>query len=170
MLRFVAATLFVSFVIGTMMPPPDPSPSPPTNSPALRYSTAPDAPATSVNLGSGAVTLERESDGHFYADAQVNGMPVRFVVDTGASGIALSRDDAQRAGILLDSNTQLVGSGASGDVYGNVVRLDRVNLGIKEVRDVSAVVLEGGQQSLLGQSFLAEFDNVVIEGDRMVLR
>jgi aspartyl protease family protein len=171
MVRFVVGTLFVSLMVGAMMPGKPSAPSSPTNDANASGSSEHQTTATTeLDLGSGAITLDREPDGHFYADVQVNGMPVRFVVDTGASGIALSRDDAQRAGILLGYEPRLVGSGASGDVYGHVVELDRVNLGIKEVRDVTAVVLEGGRQSLLGQSFLAEFDAVSIEGDRMVLR
>ena len=127
--------------------------------------------ASNVDLGSGVVTLERQSDGHFYAEAQVNGMPVNFLVDTGASGIALTREDAQRAGIPVSQGMgEVVGSGASGEVRGEFVTLDRINLGIKEARGVNAAVLYGGDQSLLGQSFLSQFGTVSIEGDRMVLR
>src|SRR4029453_12758841 len=43
--------------------------------------------------------LKREWDGHFYPDTQINGTTIRMLVDTGATGIALSRDDARRAGI-----------------------------------------------------------------------
>ncbi|MFL6761329.1 MAG: hypothetical protein ACJ8FB_02100 [Sphingomicrobium sp.] len=53
---------------------------------------------------------------------------------------------------------------------GEWVRLDRVELGPLSARDLDAAVLDGGQQSLLGQSFLRKFGKVQIEEDRMVLR
>ena len=126
---------------------------------------------TQVEISSGTVTLDRASDGHFYAQAQVNGMPVKFLVDTGATNIALSREDAQRAFIATDpAMDEIIGSGASGAVRGQMVKLDRVTLGPAEVLDIDAAVLAGGKQSLLGQSFLAQFNSVTIEGDKMVLR
>ncbi len=120
---------------------------------------------------SDAIQLTRESNGHFYADVQINGLPVRVLVDTGASGIALSRSDAQRAGLVVSAGMfQVIGQGANGDVHGEQVRLDRVTLGPKTVEGMPAVVLDAGEQSLLGQSFLSEFDTVEIRGDTMLLR
>jgi aspartyl protease family protein len=173
MLRFAVFTLFACSIVGAMMPGRAPSSDSGRRSDdkmSFAAGSEKRSPESSVDLGSGTITLEREADGHFYADVQVNGAPVRFVVDTGASGIALAASDAQRAGIILNNEVELVGSGASGDVYGQHVELDRVALGVKEVRGVRAVVLDGGEQSLLGQSFLAQFDSVKIEDDRMVLR
>ena len=65
---------------------------------------------------------------------------------------------------------QVVGQGASGDVHGEIVSLERVALGSTEAKDVGAVVLDEGQMSLLGQSFLSKFKSVEIKGDKMVLR
>ena len=56
-------------------------------------------PAATVELGDGAIELRRQDDGHFHATLEVNGQPVRFLVDTGASGIVLSRADAAAAGL-----------------------------------------------------------------------
>jgi aspartyl protease family protein len=129
------------------------------------------APETSVEPGSGTVTLERSFDGHFYADARVNGATVHFLIDTGATGIALAADDARRAGLAFDSNqAEVIGTGASGQVLGKFVRLNRVELGLKSVSDTPAVILAGGDRSLLGQSFLAQFGSVEIHNDTMVLR
>jgi aspartyl protease family protein len=128
------------------------------------------SPQTS-DPGSGTITLERNFDGHFYADAQVNGATVHFLIDTGASGIALSSDDARRAGLSFNAaNAEVIGSGASGAVMGHWVQLNRVQLGLKSVSNAPAVILEGGDRSLLGQSFLSQFGSVEIHDDTMVLR
>src|SRR5688572_13991981 len=122
-------------------------------------------------LPSGTVELKREYNGHFYADVDINGSPVRVLVDTGASGIALSRSDAQRVGLAVSAGMfEVVGEGADGAVHGEYVVLDRVSLGSKSAEKVPAVVLDAGEQSLLGQSFLSKFDSVEIRADTMVLR
>ena len=116
------------------------------------------------------LTLKREWDGHFYADTQINGTSIRMLVDTGATTIALSREDARRAGLGISIGMpNVVGSGASGDVKGEYVTLERVSLGGETAQGVSAIVLDGGQKSLLGQSFLSKFASVEIKGDTMVL-
>lgn len=119
----------------------------------------------------GSVELRRSGDGHFYADVAINGSTVRALIDTGATAIALSREDARAAGIATSIGMpNVVGEGASGEVYGEVVTLDSVELGHRVAEDMQAVVLSSGQQTLLGQSFLARFDSVEIRGDTMVLR
>ena len=98
-------------------------------------------------------------------------MPVHFMVDTGATGIALSRDDARKAGLSVSVGMfDVVAEGASGDVKGEWVTLDSVKLGQEEAKQVPAVILDGGTRSLLGQSFLQHFSSVEIKGDRMYLR
>lgn len=119
----------------------------------------------------GSIELQREGDGHFYADVRINGAPIRMLIDTGASGIALSREDAQMAGLATSIGmNDIVGEGASGEVHGQWVRLDRVELGPLSASGLDAAILDGGQQSLLGQSFLRKFAKVQIEDDKMVLR
>ena len=117
------------------------------------------------------VELQRESDGHFYADVQVNGSNLHMLVDTGATGIALSRDDARAAGVATSIGmNDVVGEGADGAVHGEYVKLDNVSLGGTSASGLEAIVLNGGSQSLLGQEFLAKFDSVEIHGDTMVLK
>ena len=119
----------------------------------------------------GSIELVRSPDGHFYADARINGANVHMLVDTGATVIALSRDDAQMAGIPTSiAMNDVVGRGADGEVRGQMVRLDSVELGPLSTEGLDAIVLNSGQQSLLGQSFLRQFSSVEIEGDRMILR
>ena len=124
----------------------------------------------SASVG-GWTTLNRSPNGHFFADAQVNGMTVHFLIDTGASGVALTVDDARRAGLQFSSmDFSPVGSGASGEVRGKLVSLDRVSLAGHSVDNVSGVILEGGEISLLGQSFLSQMGTIEISGDRMTIK
>ncbi|MFA6220047.1 MAG: TIGR02281 family clan AA aspartic protease [Erythrobacter sp.] len=119
----------------------------------------------------GETVLPRARNGHFYAEVAINGSPVNFLVDTGASMIALTGEDAAAAGLSWsDSDVRIVAQGASGPVYGVPVRLDRVVLGGHEAQNVEAAIIPSGLDvSLLGQSFLATIEPVRIEGDRMVL-
>lgn len=118
------------------------------------------------------VVLRRREDGHFYADVEVNGTEIEFMIDTGASGIALTRRDAEKLGLFWNENDlDVVGRGVSGAVSGTMVRLDRVELGDREARDLPAAIIpEGLDVSLLGQSFLSRIGEVRINGDEMLLR
>jgi aspartyl protease family protein len=119
----------------------------------------------------GSIELQRQDDGHFYADVRVNGTYIHMLVDTGASAIALSREDAQSAGIATSIGmNDVIGEGADGAIHGEYAQLDRVELGPLSAERMPAAILNSGQQSLLGQSFLSKFASVQIEGDRMVLR
>ena len=125
----------------------------------------------STDYLSGEMVLQRQSDGHFYATPSVNGVQINSLVDTGASVIALTADDADAIGITWHpSELSVIGRGASGDVVGVAVHLDRVELGGFDVRDVDAVVIpEGLHITLLGQSFLSRIPNVAIADERMSL-
>ena len=117
------------------------------------------------------VTLQRSSDRHFYATASVNGRDVRFLVDTGASEIALTEDDARKVGIKVDpAKYELLGEGASGFVRGQYVELDKIQLEGLHQNATKAVVVEGANVSLLGQPFLENIDEIVIRKGEMVLR
>ena len=177
MLRMAILIIFIGTLIGALMPSDmssgESSSTDHSREVVVRVASLEDGRgrAQASDPGSGAVTLERSFDGHFYADAQVNGATVHFLVDTGATGIALAADDARRAGLAFNSSqAEVVGSGASGDVYGHFVRINRVELGLKSVNDTPAIILEGGDRSLLGQTFLSKFGSVEIHGNTMVLR
>jgi aspartyl protease family protein len=121
-------------------------------------------------LDEGSVELQRAADGHFYADVRINGAPVHMLVDTGSSGIALSRQDASAAGLASSIGMpNVVGHGADGDVHGEWVKLDEVELGRLTAHDLDAAILNGGEQSLLGQTFLSRYSSVEIRGNTMVL-
>ncbi len=116
-------------------------------------------------------SLRRESDGHFYVNAEVNGRVVRFVIDTGASIVALTEEDARRIGLPFDpAEFRVVGKGASGDVRGAQVTLSTVSVEGKKVHDVRGAIIQGGSMSLLGQSYLAALTSVNMSRDTMTLR
>jgi aspartyl protease family protein len=119
----------------------------------------------------GPVVLPREADGHFYADVIVDAASSEMLVDTGATVIALTDEDANSMGIAWDqAQVRPVARGASGDVYGVPVLLDTVRIGDLEVRGVEAIVVPDGLDiSLLGQSFLSRIGKVQIETGRMIL-
>lgn len=114
--------------------------------------------------------LERRGNGHFYVDAEVNGELVNFVVDTGAFGVILPVDTARRLNIpFSESEFDVIGSGASGPVRGKLIRLERVSIEGKEVRNVEGAIAEGLDQPLLGQTYLSRH-SVEMTGDYMRLR
>jgi len=120
----------------------------------------------------GEVRLSRAGDSHFYADAEINGRPVRMMVDSGASIVALTRADAEAVGVDVD---RLPVSGtartAGGDVPMRRLTLTSVDVDGIEVRGVPAAVVDADMGvSLLGQSYLAKLGAVTIEGDTMTLR
>jgi aspartyl protease family protein len=129
------------------------------------------APAASPTAGNGFASREilRDPDGHFYLDAQVNGAQVHFLIDTGASMVALTPADAQRAGIALPSE-RMTAQGAGGAIEVIPVTIERIAAGPLEARGVDGAVARDLPISLLGQSFLSRVGNVQISGDRMVLR
>ena len=129
------------------------------------------APGTQPKMTAEGLTLRRQPAGHFLADGRVNGQTVSFVVDTGATAVALTVADARRIGVPFDpAEFVTIGVGASGPVRGQFVRLDRVEVAGREARRVQGAVIEGLTVSLLGQSYLSELEEVSLRGDRMVLR
>jgi aspartyl protease family protein len=120
----------------------------------------------------GETVLEREANGHFYTHAKVNDTGlVNFVVDTGASVVALTVEDAERLGISVDpSEFTVVGEGASGFVRGKDIMLKSVEVDGKRVENVRGVILEGSRLSLLGQAYLSRMGEVEMSGDYMVLK
>ena len=129
-------------------------------------------PAAMVSRPDGSIELRRASDGHFHAEALVNGVPVRFLVDTGASELVLSRR-GRGARRHRPGELAFVGRArtANGTVATAPVRLGRVEFGGYSDRGVPASVGGGALDvSLLGMSYLDRFAAIEIAGDRMTLR
>ena len=119
----------------------------------------------------GEMQIPRGFDGHYHVTLGVNGTPLSFVVDTGASDIVLSQEDARRVGIDPDGLAYLGRARtANGTVPLARVRLDTVALGKEVERGVPASV-NGGEMtgSLLGMSYLSQFGRISIENDILTL-
>jgi aspartyl protease family protein len=124
-----------------------------------------------VMLEGGQVEVPRMFDGHFYLTVRVNGEPVDFVVDTGATDVVLTKTDAVRAGLDLDA---LVYTGRAMTANGMVRTADAVidEFRLGEIRDtgVRVSINEGEMdQSLLGMSYLRRFSRIEIADDTLVL-
>jgi len=116
-----------------------------------------------------SVTLAADPRGHFYTDGAINGNPVRFLVDTGATMIALPAADAQRLGIDYRKGERGYSNTAGGVVPIYRVRFDTVRLGSIEVTGVDGVVIEQGLDiALLGMTFLNRVE-MKRDGHTMVL-
>ncbi|MCX8508178.1 MAG: TIGR02281 family clan AA aspartic protease [Rhodobacteraceae bacterium] len=116
------------------------------------------------------IELRLAEDGHFHAELRVNGVAVTFLVDTGASGITLSREDAARVGI---DPAELSFTGQAETANGAVtlapIRLATVQLGPWKDHDIPAAVNNGAMQgSLLGMAYLGRFQ-MSSDGTRLIL-
>lgn len=128
-------------------------------------------PRQAVFAAEGRIELPKAPDGHFYATLDLNGQATRFVVDTGATAIVLSRRDAARIGLEEDKlGFFSEAMTANGTVRTAPVTLDSVALGPFEDRRVPAFVNEGEMDSsLLGMTYLQRFDRIEISGGKLVL-
>jgi aspartyl protease family protein len=128
-------------------------------------------PRQSVLEDGARIEVPRGPDGHFHLVLHLNGVPVEFLVDTGASDIVLTRDDAERVG-LDPASLAFLGTAetANGPVRTAYSSVDDVALGPINF-DRVRVAINGGEMpgSLLGMSFLSRFDRLEISGDRLTL-
>jgi aspartyl protease family protein len=113
--------------------------------------------------------IEKREDGHFYLRAKVNQVDVTFLIDTGATDIALSRQDAARASFDPQSLefTDMVET-ANGEARAAPIRIDSLTVGPYTDRDLRGHVLDT-DISLLGLSALDRYSSVRIEGNVMVI-
>ena len=172
----LTVVILVGAGIGLMLPAsrnaPPAAAEPPQVAATVATREAPARPAAqSAPAWAGETRLRRGDSGHFFATVLVNGQPVEFVVDTGATTVALTEEDARRIGIQFSpSDYEVIGTGASGPVRGQVVPIESVSLDGKEVRTLRGAVLEGLDVSLLGQAYLSRIGSVTMSGEEMVLR
>mgnify|MGYP002785127544 CR=1 FL=1 len=121
--------------------------------------------------GDGSMSIRSREDGHFYIEAKVNNAAVLFMVDTGASDIVLSPDDAKRAGLEPETlNFSRTYQTANGIVKGAPVKLASLRIGTIQMRDIPASVNGAGMSySLLGMRFLQELRSYKVEGNTLTL-
>ncbi|MBL8459345.1 TIGR02281 family clan AA aspartic protease [Zoogloea sp.] len=120
--------------------------------------------------GAPSMIIHADSRGHFNVTGAVNGVDTRFLVDTGASVVALGRSDALRAGIEYTKGEPITLHTANGQARGWMVSLDKVRAGSITLHNVSGVVLEGDlPYVLLGMSFLNRME-MRREGSALHLR
>lgn len=141
----------------------------------LRVATA-EAPramtATLDRAAPQAGAVLKASDGHYWANGQVDGEPVRFLVDTGATAVALTPADAQRLGVdlaQLHYGYQVVTAG--GQTRAAAIKLRSVSVAGATLTDVDALVIEKGlDASLLGMSYLGRLSSFQATRERLFLQ
>lgn len=129
------------------------------------------APASAPMASGQAASVLRGEDGHYWAEANVNGSAVKFLVDTGASAVALSPEDALRLGYQTsDLKFEYKVTTASGEARAARVKLASISVSGAEVRDVEAYVIEKGlQTSLLGMSYLGRLSRFEATPQALIL-
>ena len=129
-------------------------------------------PGYGGETGLNELTYTRAEDGHFYIDAESSSVPIRFLVDTGASLVVLSPGDAQRLGFnLAKVRFDQYFETANGTVRGASAVLNELWLGDRLVRNLAVSINEAPMSnSLLGMAFLEQLESFEVRGDRLVLR
>ncbi len=112
--------------------------------------------STAPARGGDTIILNADSRGHFITTGVVNGVSLRFLVDTGATSVVLSSADARRAGVNYLTGARVLTQTANGVVPVYTVKLDTLRVGDITVNNVDAAVIEGDKLpfALLGMSFL----------------
>ena len=120
------------------------------------------------DAGGAMVILQRNRGGHYMAEGEINGQPVVFLVDTGATDVAVSERNARALGLEFGPRTTVMTAAGPSPAWRT--RIDRVQVGSLQLENVRATITPGlGNQALLGMSFLKHFslrqqdDELVIE-------
>lgn len=153
--------------IGSLTQPKAPVAAPTTQA-------APATPARkTVRAVGGAVSLQADERGHYFAPVEINGRVTTMMVDTGASIIALSAEDVRKLGVMVPSGAPTVQlSTANGVVSAPRVKIPELRLDSITVRDVEATLLPEGVRSvsLLGMSFLNKLSSFQVSDGQLLLR
>jgi aspartyl protease family protein len=128
-------------------------------------------PSAGMANSDGSQTFKASQDGHFYVEAAVEGTPVLFLVDTGATMVVLSPADARRIGFDLEGlSYSSLAETANGMVRGAPVKLRNIALGNLRLTEVAAEVNEAEMsQSLLGMSFLSRLGGYDVRNGELTL-
>jgi aspartyl protease family protein len=145
------------------------TPRPASAAPSARLAVTPD---TTADTGVRSLSIPHDARGHFVTEGRIDGQRIAFMVDTGASVVALNESSAARFGLRPSHNDyRMTVSTANGTVKAAPTRLAMVELGGLIVRDVDAMVLpdEALSENLLGQSFLTKLKRFEYANGKMVL-
>jgi aspartyl protease family protein len=170
-MRFIITFAAVALVAGMIVPQFATqmyAPRAPQKLLAARQATPAESPPRSQD----SVVVPPDAMGHFRVEGRVDGRVIQFVVDTGASVIALTAEDAASLGIHpAEVDFRALVKTANGTVRAAPVALNMVEIGNLMVRDVAAMVLPGGALSdnLLGLSFLSRLRRFEYTDGRMIL-
>lgn len=117
-----------------------------------------------------SLAYRADAQGHFFVDARVNGAAIRFLVDTGATIVALTQDDARAAGVLNGMlKYDLPVQTADGIAHAAPVTIREIALGQMTQEEIPAMVMEKqGAMSLLGMSFLGRL-NYEVKDHQLIL-
>jgi aspartyl protease family protein len=122
-------------------------------------------------VGDGEVRIRQAPDGHFWVTAEVNGEPVRFLVDSGATTTSISRETAEQVGIEPSSGFQAMVRTANGIVMVDRGRADRLEIGPIAREDVAVHISDAfGDMNVIGMNFLSTLSGWSVEGRTLVLR
>jgi len=145
----------------------------PAPAPGFAMSASPAAPAPPASAWGREVRIKAALDNQFYVDAAVNRRDARFLVDTGATYVALRESDAREAGVYTSHTdyTYPVKT-ANGETRAAFVTLEEIEINGLRVDDVKAFILRDEQLAvnLLGMSFLSRLESVEARRGEMVLR
>lgn len=124
-----------------------------------------------IQSSKGQMVINLSKDGHFYVNLEINNQPIKFMIDTGASDIVISINEAKRIGINVDNlNFNKIYQTANGKSFGASINLDKVQFGNATLHNIKASVNNGDMgTSLLGMSFLRLFTKYEFYQDKLIL-
>jgi aspartyl protease family protein len=166
--------ILAAFMVGagTLMAQMADKMTPATPASAMTPSSKSSAQQANAQSGSRSLSIPRDARGHFATDGRIEGQRIDFMVDTGASVIALNEKSAARFGLRpTQSDYKMTVSTANGTIKAARTRLAMVDIGGLIVRDVDAMVLpdEALSENLLGLSFLSKLKRFEYANGKMVL-
>ena len=135
----------------------------------LRVGEAPASVGRAAASGGNSIALTADSHGHFFTQGSINNRPVQFMVDTGASVVAIGQGEADRLGLDYRNGRPVRLGTANGTTMGWAIRLPQLRVGDVMAYEVDAVVTPAPMPAeLLGNSYLSRF-NMRRDGDQMLL-
>ena len=130
-------------------------------------------PGSAMVSSDGTVSFRRSADGHFQVRAEINGTSIPMLVDSGASAVVLTQDDARSIGLDTEALNYIAPvSTANGRAFTAPIVLQRISVGGLEATNVRAMVAQEGalRESLLGMSYLNNLGSWSVQGDRITLK